>query len=230
MLAQEYDCFAGKLAPLSNRIDFTLESHNIIGSPQGYQGLWKDFDLILVGGSGDYGCVDNKEPWFVTFCRVLTSIVESDTPMFCSCFGHQALAAAMGGEVIKDKSRAELGTLEVTLNQQGRIDPLLGALEDRFLAQFGHNDQVSRLPVGAVNMASTPRCPVQSYKIPGKMIYATQFHPELSHWENRQRAERYLKVYDPTLATPEMLETLFRPSEPSSTLLPRFVEMVYKTG
>lgn len=225
MLAQEFNCFLTKLEPMRESRPFQLESCNIIRRTESYKELWKAYDQIMVGGSGDYGCVNNQEPWFLTFCEVLRAIVDSGKPMFCSCFGHQALAAAMGGEVIRDRSRAELGTLEVTLNEKGRKDPLLGSLNNPFLAQFGHNDQVSRLPAGAVNLASTSKCEVQAYKLADKPIYSTQFHPELSCQENRERAERYFEVYDPGLSHPDKLKELFKPTEPASALLRRFVEM-----
>ena len=73
-------------------------------------------------------------------------------------------------------------------------------------------------------MASTPKCTVQAYKLDGRKVYSTQFHPELSVTENRERAERYLKVYDPGLAHPDNLKKLFKPSEEASELLPRFIE------
>jgi GMP synthase (glutamine-hydrolysing) len=225
MLAQEFNCFLTKLEPMRKSRPFQLDGCNIIARTDSYKDVWKEYDIVMVGGSGDYGCVQNSEPWFLTFCDTLRSIVDHEKPMFCSCFGHQALASALGGEVVKDRSRAELGTLEVTLNDEGRADPLLGSLNDPFLAQFGHNDQVSRLPEGAVNMASTPRCEVQAYKLPGKPIYSTQFHPELSCVENQERAERYFEVYDPGLADPKLLKKMFKPSEPASALIRRFVEM-----
>lgn len=224
MLAQEKKCFATKLERLNKDNPFVLNTCNIIGNDDGYPEAWTEYDVVLVGGSGDYGCVNNTDPWFLKFCQVLRDIVDSDKPMFCSCFGHQALAQALGGNVIKDRSRAELGTLDVSLNEEGKKDPLLGTLDGTFLAQFGHNDQVEVLPNGAVNMASTPKCPVQAYKLEGKKVYSTQFHPELSVTENRERAERYFQAYDPDLAHPDNLKKLFKPSEPASELLPRFIE------
>jgi GMP synthase (glutamine-hydrolysing) len=225
MLEQEYRCFDTKLSPLRGSLEYQLDSHNIIGRPEGYEQIWSDYDLIMVGGSGDYGCVNNNTDWLQTFCEVLRRVVAADKPMFCSCFGHQALAKALGGEVSTDRSRSEVGTLEVTLNEDGVRDVLLSGLTSPFLAQFGHNDFVSRLPEGAVNLASTPLCAVQSYRLPGKLVYATQFHPELSHLENRERALRYLKAYDSGVVDPEKVEQMFRPSQSASDLLPRFVTM-----
>lgn len=226
MLAQERRCFSTKLERLSQEFDYELDFHNIICQPDGYREKWHQYDLIMVGGSGDYGCVKNDKPWFREFCDVLRSIVERDKPLFCSCFGHQALAVALGGAVDTDKSKAELGTLEVTLNAQGKSDSLLGELDSVFPAQFGHNDFVSELPRGAVNLAHSKLCAVQAYRLEGKMVYSTQFHPELSHLENLERANRYMSVYNPELTRSGQLEKLFRPSQSASELLPRFVEMV----
>lgn len=225
MLDQERRCFDGKLEGLRKKFSVELSTHNIISEPRGYQDKWKDYDVVMVGGSGDYGCVNNTQDWFLRFCDQLRTLVERELPLFCSCFGHQALAAALGGEVSTDRSKAELGTLEVSLNEEGVRDRLLGGLPSTFLAQFGHNDFVSRLPEGAVNLAHTPRCAVQSYRLEGKLVYATQFHPELSSQENQERAQRYLKVYAPELTSPEKLAELFRDSQPASNLLPRFVEL-----
>lgn len=225
MLGQEFQCFATKLLPLREHFDYQLDSHNIIGQPSGYRKLWDDYDVIIVGGSGDYGCVANTSDWFKEFSEVLRSIVDRERPLFCSCFGHQALASALGGEVSTDRTRAELGTLSVQLNQEGKKDPLLGKLESPFLAQFGHNDYVSRLPEKATNLASTDLCKVQAYRLEDKLVYATQFHPELSYLENQERAARYLAVYDPELTKPENLRNLFRDSQSASDLLPRFVLM-----
>jgi GMP synthase (glutamine-hydrolysing) len=225
MLAQEFKCFDTKLDSVRAKLAIELEAHNIIAQPDGYQSLWKEYDAIMVGGSGDYGCVNNSSDWLKFFCDVLVDIVEGDRPLFCSCFGHQALAVALGGEVSTDRSKAELGTLEVTLNDDGRKDPLFAGLGSPFLAQFGHNDFVSRLPSDAVNLASSQLCAVQAYRLTKRMVYATQFHPELSHLENRERALRYFEAYDKDLVKPEKLQSLFRCSKPSSDLLPRFLEM-----
>lgn len=227
MLEQERRCFQRKLEALQSTIPTTMSFHNIIAQPEGYREVWKGYDLVMVGGSGDYGCVKNEKPWFLEFCAVLRDIVKAEKPMFCSCFGHQALAAALGGEVSTDRSKAELGTLPVTINENGLKDKFFSGISSPFEAQFGHNDFVSRLPEGAVNLAHTPLCAVQAYRLEGKPVYSSQFHPELSHLENQERAERYLKVYAPELTDPERLKELFRPSEAASSLLPRFVQMVH---
>ena len=104
----------------------------------------------------------------------------------------------------------------MTLNESGATDPLYANFPREFTAQFGHNDQVSQLPKGAVNLASTELCPIQSYRLQDRLVYATQFHPEMSHAENQERAMGYLQVYDVNQTTPDKLAQMFRPSNEAS--------------
>ncbi len=230
MRQQEERCFLRKLEPLSESTPWRLSVCNIVTEPVAEISCWERFDVVMVGGSGSYGCVNNGEAWFEPFCAALRGMVEKRKPLFCSCFGHQALAVALGGAVITDKARAELGTLPLRLNEAGLNDPLFAGFPQTFEAQFGHNDQVSRMPAGAVLLASSELCEVQAYRLEGLPIYATQFHPELDHLENRERASVYLKVYDPELTKPESLQRLFRPTPEASRLLSRFVELTIQQG
>lgn len=229
MRLHEERCFLDKLArfePESPAGSLKLRAFNLVTEPVDEQGIWRDFDVILVGGSGNYGAVSNANAWFVTFLKTLEDIVRANRPMFCSCFGHQALARALGGTVITDRANAELGTHEISLTQAGAADPLYQDFPAIFRAQLGHNDRVTQLPPGAVNLASTEACPIQSYRLAGKMVYATQFHPEMSHEENQERAMGYLQVYDVEQTTPERLARMFRPSHEASGLVARFLRMV----
>ena len=64
------------------------------------------------------------------------------------------------------------------MTEEGREDQLLGGLSASFTALLGHKEAVSRLPDGAVLLASSATCPVQAFRL-GANVYATQFHPEL---------------------------------------------------
>lgn len=225
MRAQEERCFRAKLSQLEPEISYELSVHNIIEDPLGYQDQWRNFDLFLVGGSGHYGCVENRAEWFLEFCQVLREMVDSRRSVFCSCFGHQALAAALGGKVITDRENSELGTREISLTPEGQEDPLFDGVPESFSAQFGHNDRVDILPKNAVLLAFNDKCSVQSYKLKDQLIYATQFHPEMDHLENRERARGYLQVYAPEMIANDKLDDMFRPSDFASSLVARFVRL-----
>ncbi len=227
MREHEEHCFRAKLDRFERRHELTLETFNLVTEPPAAQSLWSEYEVILVGGSGKYGCVGNTRAWFAQFLQTLREIVAADRAMFCSCFGHQALAAALGGRVIVDRENAELGTHGIRLNEKGLVDPLYAGLETEFTAQLGHNDRVVELPQQAVNLAFTEACPIQAYRLGDALIYATQFHPELDHLENQERAMGYLQVYDVEMTRPEKLAQMFRPSEAASELIARFFRLVW---
>jgi GMP synthase (glutamine-hydrolysing) len=230
MRGHEERCFRDKLSRFEESASpLELNCLNLVTESLQAQASWREHDVVLVGGSGSYGAVANLTPWFGTFLDTLRQIVEDGKPMLCSCFGHQALAVALGGQVITDRANAELGTHEVSLTEAGLEDPLFHGFPTRFLAQFGHNDRVSQLPAGAVHLASTGRCPIQSYRLEGRMVYATQFHPEMSHAENQERAMGYLQVYDVEQTTAERLANMFRPSPEASDLVARFLCLVWRS-
>lgn len=183
-------------------------------------------DCILVGGAGDFGVGDaRRHSWLVRFIDTMGRLTTMDVPVFASCFGFQALVVACGGRVETDNSRAEIGTFEVTVTEAGREDPLFKKVAPRFYAQFGHVDCVTALPTGLVNLARTERNAFQAARVPGRPIYLTQFHPELSMEANRERTimyadsyanEGFAEVFDEILRN-------FRESPSSSALLRRFI-------
>lgn len=135
-------------------------------------------DAVLLGGSGSYS-VARGGPWLPAALETMRQLYETSKPTFASCWGFQAMARAMGGEVVTDRSRAEVGTLWMQLTPDGKKDPVFGPLGDRFQVQIGHEDIVTRLPEGATPLASGPSIEIEAYCFHGKPIYCTQFHPEL---------------------------------------------------
>lgn len=182
---------------------------------------------VLVGGAGEFSVTQAGElPWLRGFIDFMGWLAEQGFPTFASCFGFQALVVAGGGEVMADKTRAEVGTFEVWLTEAGRADPLFAPLGARFFAQFGHKDHATRLPAGVVSLASSERSPHQALHLPGKPIYATQFHPELSMTRNRERFLNYLETYSkPDMPDPpDQVLAGFRETTEASALMKRFVD------
>ncbi|MFC6287151.1 glutamine amidotransferase [Nocardioides sp. GCM10027113] len=105
------------------------------------------------------------------------AVVAADFPFLGACYGIGTLGTLDGGVV--DRTHGEpIGAATIRLTDEGRSDPLLGVLPEKFEAFLGHKEAVSRLPHGAVLLASSGHCPVHAFRI-GERVYATQFHPEL---------------------------------------------------
>jgi GMP synthase (glutamine-hydrolysing) len=185
MLTQEVSCFAKALQCGESQIDtFDL----ISGCPS--IDHFRPYDIVLLGGSGDYSVAEGGD-WLPPALEAMRELYDLSKPTFASCWGFQAMAKALGGEVVTDMSRAELGTVEVFLTEEGKKDSLFGPLGDHFLAPMGHQDCVTRLPDDAILLASSEKVENQAFKIKDKPIYCTQFHPELDREALIERVTTY---------------------------------------
>ena len=172
-------------------------------------------DVVLLGGSGDYS-VAKGGPWLPAALETMRQLYETSKPTFASCWGFQAMARAMGGEVVTDRNRAEVGTYWLELTPKGKDDPVFGALGDRFQVQIGHEDIVTKLPKGATLLASSAGIDNEAFRFDDRPIYATQFHPELGRDGLLERIAQYpdylaltgyATLEDLAAATPDTPET-----------------------
>jgi GMP synthase-like glutamine amidotransferase len=97
-------------------------------------------------------------------------------PLLGACFGHQAIALALGGEVAKRAGGYNVGIEETTfLAKRHWMTPD----HDRLPMHMFHEDTVTRLPDGCDLLGSSPGCPNASFA-KGDHIFTTQAHPEFS--------------------------------------------------
>lgn len=224
MLLQEVDCFARALGVPTRQI----ETHDLLSGAASNEQL-EAIDAILIGGSGDYSVVQGG-PWLPRALTFLRDLVEFGKPMFASCWGFQALSKALGGEVVTDLNRAEVGTLEVTLTPQGSDDVVFGSCGNSFLATMGHQDIVMKLPPGAIHLARSQRVENQAFRIAGKPIYGTQFHPELDLAAFLARVRAYPQYVESIVGIPyEEFERGCQETPQSNRLLTRFAASIAPT-
>jgi GMP synthase (glutamine-hydrolysing) len=184
--------------------------------------IYDRFDAVLVGGSGEYSVLDDVAP----IRALLDFLGETATlgfPVFASCFGFQALSVALGGEVVHDAERAEVGTYDIGLTPHASEDEIFSKLSPRFLAQQGHKDHVTRLPSTARHLAGSERSPFQAARFGDAPVWATQFHPELTEQDNRRRVLHYRERYATEL---DAVLDILRPSHETHGLLARFADLL----
>jgi len=154
-------------------------------------------------------------------------VIPQRLPTFASCFGFQAIVRAGGGEVVRDPSRAEVGTFDISVTPAGAADSLFSDLSRGFPAQLGHKDHATGLPSGCTHLAGSERSPFQALRIDGTQIVATQFHPELDRAANLYRYQRYRDAYAGSAADDdsEVVDGLLETPE-ATALLPRWAAAV----
>lgn len=216
----ETTSFRRILAPLPVRITiFDLLERPLV--PGDLNGI----DLVLMGGSGQYSAT-STDPWLDVALGSLRTVHASRVPAFASCWGFQGMAVAMGGEVVHDRRRAEVGTHELTLTGAGRADPVFKHLGSPFRAQLGHEDLVETLPPRTTLLASSAKVANQAYRFEDAPIYCTQFHPELDADGLRSRFLSYPRyaAYIAGTSLEELLERL-EDTPGTETLVRRFAEL-----
>ena len=201
--------------------------HNLCDSTPSLADI-RRHDALMIGGSGDFNVSERNLPGFERYLDLLREVVDSGHPTFASCFGFQTIVQALGGEIVRDTANTEVGTYTLTLTETGRADELFGGLPERFAGQMGHKERARSMPAGLPNLASTSRARYQSLRIPGKPIWATQFHPELDHETNRERFFCYAKNYAAEMRDrKEEVLARFSESPESSALLTGFLDLVF---
>ena len=147
------------------RPDWTFDVYSVKDGifPQDYD----TFDGAIVTGSP--ASVHDSALWIVKLSGLLRALHKIKLPVFGACFGHQAIATALGGTVAKNPEGWVLGTVEVQM--AGRVQPML--------LYAAHKEQVTTLPLGAEVIARGPHCPIAGFAL-GAHIMTTQYHPEMT--------------------------------------------------
>ena len=181
-----------------------------------HDGLLDDVDALMIGGAGEYS-ITQDYPFVPSLFALLQTAYERRLPTFGSCWGHQVIARAFGGTVVKDRERAEFGSRSVRLTDAGLADPLFKHFPASFLTNMGHHDRVTVLPPGAVELACNDSQPNQAFRLAEAPVYGTQFHSELDAERERERLFKYREQYRADLRTDaafqEVLDSLQETTE-----------------
>jgi GMP synthase (glutamine-hydrolysing) len=164
------------------QVDAVLEENDVSSVPVlAYSGEavpdLRAFDaVILSGGEHPPSQFDQVSFLQEERGRVLEAI-DDGVPVFGICLGHQLLAHWLGGSV--DRSpQFEVGWQVVTLSEEGLTDPLFQGIDPQFYAFLWHWDQVTELPPGAVNLASSELCAIQAFRYRDLPVWGVQSNPQ----------------------------------------------------
>ena len=118
-----------------------------------------DCDFIVVTGSRSN--VSDWQPWMDDVAELIRS---TEVPIIGICFGHQIIAAAFGGKVIRAKEGSHFVS-PVTLDGK------------QVNAVFTHQDHV--IDAGELEViASADHCSISACVHPTRPITTVQYHPE----------------------------------------------------
>lgn len=127
--------------------------------------------------TGSHSMVTDNLPWSVKLERWMRLLLDSCTPLFGICYGHQLLARAAGGQVGDHPHGKEIGTVRVSLLPDCATDPVFHSLPLSFPVHVTHLQTVLRLPAAAKRLAANAYEPNHAFRV-GEWAYGVQFHPE----------------------------------------------------
>ena len=126
--------------------------------------------------------------------RAPGAVFDLGVPVLGICYGMQAMAAQLGGEVETSDHR-EFGYAQVRARGHSR---LLAGIEDQVNAEghglldvwMSHGDRVCSPPPGFSLIASTDSAPIAGIADEERGLYGVQFHPEVTHTRQGARILR----------------------------------------
>jgi GMP synthase-like glutamine amidotransferase len=132
-------------------------------------------DVYLITGSAS-GVYDG-DPW-IDQLKEFVQGISGRTPLIGICFGHQVMAEAYGGRVIKSPKGwgAGLHSYEITR----RADWMKTDNERSLSIPVSHQDQIVELPKDATVLASSSFTPYAVLEYPQRRAISFQGHPEFS--------------------------------------------------
>ena len=104
-------------------------------------------------------------------------LFELNIPIFGICYGFQAMAQALGGEVT-NTGTSEFGRAHFTADTTSH---LFSGLDSQFDVWMSHGDCVSRAPTNFHVIGNTAHTPVAAFESDSGLLSGVQFHPEVLH-------------------------------------------------
>ena len=131
------------------------------------------FDCLIISGG----------PWNIPedlpkTGNAINYILEFPGPVLGICLGHQLMAYAYGGELVR--GYPEFGGVRVYVDRE---DTILRGVPREFIAWESHNISVIKPPRGFEVIAHSDTVPVEAMVNEGIYRFGVQFHPEVSHTE-----------------------------------------------
>jgi GMP synthase (glutamine-hydrolysing) len=112
--------------------------------------------------------------------RAPETIFASGLPILSICYGQQATAVQLGGEV-EGGHAAEFGRADIEIKERSALFDGVWEVGQRYPVWMSHGDRVTRLPEGFTVKAVSENAPFAIATDERRRIYTTMFHPEVVH-------------------------------------------------
>ncbi|MGE0564067.1 MAG: glutamine-hydrolyzing GMP synthase [Pseudolabrys sp.] len=108
------------------------------------------------------------------------AIYKAGVPVLGICYGEQAMALQLGGNVEGGHHR-EFGRAEVQVAEESPIFEGVWTKGEKYPVWMSHGDRVTKLPPGFKVLGTSPNAPIAMIGDDARKFYAVQFHLEVVH-------------------------------------------------
>lgn len=139
-----------------------------------------DFDfLVIMGGPQSPATTVEESPHFdaAKEMSLIRKAVDQDKLVFGVCLGAQMIGEALGAQFDHSPNR-EIGVFPVSLTEDGKQDPIVGTLPEKFMVGHWHGDMPGLTPEAKI-LAVSDGCPRQIVRYTPK-VYGFQCHFEFT--------------------------------------------------
>jgi GMP synthase (glutamine-hydrolysing) len=102
-------------------------------------------------------------------------LLSLEIPLLGICYGMQAMAEFLGGEISASSAR-EFGSTQLDVPEQNPLIP-----QGKNQVWMSHGDRLTGLPAGFTQLATSENTPIAAMGDPDRRLYGVQFHPEVKH-------------------------------------------------
>ena len=105
--------------------------------------------------------------------KIVTHSIQNDKKLLGICYGAEILSLTLGG-TIRKMEFPQKGDEKIAINKEN-------TLADQDLIAFeSHGFEISKLPSTLISLANSESCKNEIIQYDGKLIFGTQFHPEMT--------------------------------------------------
>jgi GMP synthase-like glutamine amidotransferase len=189
-LAEEFGDYPNMVSAMMKDIagDLSFQVFDVIRSE--YPDDLDAFDCYISTGSkaAAYG----QDPWIDRLISFVRQLDERGKKLIGICFGHQIIARACGGEVVRSDKGWGIG---VAVNRIVNRPGWMSEPRDKLNIIVSHQDQVTKLPPGVTVIAESDFCPNFIVQWNNHFL-SIQGHPEWRRAYSRALIERRREIID----------------------------------
>ena len=105
--------------------------------------------------------------------KIILHCVQNQKKLLGICYGAEILALTLGG-TLKKLEIPQKGYEEISILQENEL------INDQIKVFESHGYEIARLPNSLISIAKSENCRNEIIQLDGKLIFGTQFHPEMT--------------------------------------------------